>query len=277
MEVIVAGAAHKPSDVVACESRTVGWYDSIARKTWVYLVQKDGGSDSQIMILPENCGQSQKTEQSRRSHGQQLVRDIGKGEPLQSCKQGRVFSVHEAEVRDYLVIVTLTLIQRLEPEVTLVRALIVGGGRVVGVPSCVRAVRLGYFNKLIAWTNGASAPGNAIQPRQNVFECGVFEGTEPRRVVRPMRAMMGCGERHKPRNAFPAGLAGIYAEEVRNTPVRVNILDPGAVRTAMRAEAMPGEDPATLPPPEAITDSFVALALPSCTRHGDVVQASVSA
>ena len=71
-------------------------------------------------------------------------------------------------------------------------------------------------------------------------------------------------------------LAGIYAEETRNTPVRVNILDPGAVRTAMRAEAMPGEYPATLPPPEAIADSFLELALPSCTRHGEVVKAEVN-
>ncbi|MFP6758611.1 MAG: SDR family NAD(P)-dependent oxidoreductase [Alphaproteobacteria bacterium] len=71
-------------------------------------------------------------------------------------------------------------------------------------------------------------------------------------------------------------LAGIYAEETRNTSVRVNILDPGVVRTAMRAEAMPGEDPATLPPPEAITDSFLELALPSCTRHGEIIKAEVN-
>ena len=71
-------------------------------------------------------------------------------------------------------------------------------------------------------------------------------------------------------------LAGIYAEEVKNTSVRVNILDPGAVRTAMRAEAMPGEDPETLPPPEAIADSFLELALPSCIRHGEIVKAEVN-
>ena len=71
-------------------------------------------------------------------------------------------------------------------------------------------------------------------------------------------------------------LAGIYAEETLNTAVRVNILDPGATRTAMRAEAMPGEDPETLPTPESIAESFVKLALPSCTRHGEVVKAEVS-
>ncbi len=50
---------------------------------------------------------------------------------------------------------------------------------------------------------------------------------------------------------------------------------PGAVRTAMRAAAMPGEDPAALLPPEAITDVFVDLSLPSCVRHGAVVGAQI--
>jgi len=66
-------------------------------------------------------------------------------------------------------------------------------------------------------------------------------------------------------------LAKTYASEVRTTNVRVNILDPRTVRTAMRAQAMPGEDPLSLPPPEAITDTFLALAEPSCTRSGDIV------
>ena len=47
-------------------------------------------------------------------------------------------------------------------------------------------------------------------------------------------------------------LAKTYAEEMRNTGVRVSIIDPGPMRTRMRAEAMPGEDPATLPDPSAI-------------------------
>ena len=54
-------------------------------------------------------------------------------------------------------------------------------------------------------------------------------------------------------------LAHIYAEEVRKTAVRVNPLDPGPVRTAMRARAMPGEDPATLPVPDSIAGEVVRL------------------
>ena len=51
-------------------------------------------------------------------------------------------------------------------------------------------------------------------------------------------------------------LAQTYAEETKNTDISVAIIDPGAMRTNMRAEAMPGEDPETLPAPEALTPMF---------------------
>ncbi len=51
-----------------------------------------------------------------------------------------------------------------------------------------------------------------------------------------------------------------YALEVRNTDkVRVAILDPGATRTQMRARAYPGEDPASVKPPEAVAARVVTL------------------
>ena len=63
-----------------------------------------------------------------------------------------------------------------------------------------------------------------------------------------------------------------YAAEVKKTPLRVNLVDPGVVRTAMRAEAFPGEDPATLKPPADVTDPFVDLACSDCHRHGEIVR-----
>ena len=48
-----------------------------------------------------------------------------------------------------------------------------------------------------------------------------------------------------------------YAGEVANTRLKVNLFYPGAVRTAMRAKAMPGEDPDTLPRPEAVAPRLV--------------------
>lgn len=48
-------------------------------------------------------------------------------------------------------------------------------------------------------------------------------------------------------------LLGAYAEENRTTGrIKVAIIDPGRTRTQMRARAYPGEDPASLKPPEAV-------------------------
>ncbi|MDG4721217.1 MULTISPECIES: SDR family NAD(P)-dependent oxidoreductase [Thalassospira] len=64
-----------------------------------------------------------------------------------------------------------------------------------------------------------------------------------------------------------------YAQELEESKVRVNLVNPGRIRTKMRAEAYPGEDPETLPTPDSITDVFVDLAEASCTKHGEVVDA----
>ncbi len=64
-----------------------------------------------------------------------------------------------------------------------------------------------------------------------------------------------------------------YAAEVAKTSVRANLVNPGATRTRMRAEAFPGEDPERLKPPESVTDLFVELASAACVRNGEVVDA----
>ena len=56
--------------------------------------------------------------------------------------------------------------------------------------------------------------------------------------------------------AFLAALSGC-------TSLRVNLFYPGAVRTAMRAKAMPGEDPATLPMPADIVGRLIDMIEPS--------------
>jgi NAD(P)-dependent dehydrogenase (short-subunit alcohol dehydrogenase family) len=71
-----------------------------------------------------------------------------------------------------------------------------------------------------------------------------------------------------------AGLEALvksWAAELENTDVRVNLVNPGAVRTAMRAKAFPGEDPMTLPAPEDLGPLFVELSSPECQRNGETV------
>jgi NAD(P)-dependent dehydrogenase (short-subunit alcohol dehydrogenase family) len=63
-------------------------------------------------------------------------------------------------------------------------------------------------------------------------------------------------------------MARIYAAETATTRVRVNLFNPGPTRTRMRAQAMPGEDPATLEPPEKPAAKIVELCLPSFEESG---------
>ncbi|MCC5980654.1 MAG: SDR family NAD(P)-dependent oxidoreductase [Oceanicaulis sp.] len=76
--------------------------------------------------------------------------------------------------------------------------------------------------------------------------------------------------------ASKAGLEALvksWAAELAESSVRVNLLDPGRMRTAMRTRAVPGENPETVPLPETVTPLLVELASPGETRHGEVVRA----
>jgi NAD(P)-dependent dehydrogenase (short-subunit alcohol dehydrogenase family) len=64
-----------------------------------------------------------------------------------------------------------------------------------------------------------------------------------------------------------------WAGELVNTPHRVNLLDPGPVRTRMRAQAMPGEDPNILPAPSEIARHFLTLTAPELTQTGMILHA----
>ena len=63
-------------------------------------------------------------------------------------------------------------------------------------------------------------------------------------------------------------LVRTYAAELKRTNIKVNIIDPGTAATNMRAEAFPGEDPATLAAPDDITERFVELAESSYGESG---------
>ena len=62
-----------------------------------------------------------------------------------------------------------------------------------------------------------------------------------------------------------------WAHEHENDALRVNLLSPGPVRTAMRAQAMPGEDPDTLPAPADVAPLFLELLSEDETRTGAIV------
>ena len=68
-------------------------------------------------------------------------------------------------------------------------------------------------------------------------------------------------------------LALTWAAECEDSNLRVNLFDPGPTATRMRADAMPGEDPKTLPTTAAAAAGLVPLCWPSELRNGCLVRA----
>ncbi len=68
-------------------------------------------------------------------------------------------------------------------------------------------------------------------------------------------------------------LALTYAAECEGSTVKVNLFSPGPTRTAMRAQAVPGEDPATLPGADEIAERLIALCDPALDVSGKTYEA----
>ena len=86
-------------------------------------------------------------------------------------------------------------------------------------------------------------------------------------AVRSLRPFWG------PYSASKAALEAMivtWARESEAHGIKANLVNPGPMRTKMRAKAMPGEDPETLPPPEALAPHIVALLGDDVTETGRV-------
>lgn len=67
------------------------------------------------------------------------------------------------------------------------------------------------------------------------------------------------------------GLIESWAKEHETGKLRINLVNPGPMRTTMRAKAFPGEDPQTLPEPSALVPLVLELVSPACTKNAQVV------
>ena len=65
-----------------------------------------------------------------------------------------------------------------------------------------------------------------------------------------------------------------WAEETRNSTLRVNLVDPGSVATDIRTTAFPGEDRSKLAKPHDVAPAIAALCLDGETRHGEMIRVS---
>lgn len=166
------------------------------------------------------------------------------------------------------------------------------GGEVVTVAADVSseedvkawvAATLDRFDRVDALINNASLLG----PRVGIEEYPTDEWRKvvdvnltgaflcAREVIPALRASKGSmihvssgvGDHGRPYwGAYSASKNGVealsemLAGELKDDGVRSNAVDPGSMRTEMRAAAYPKEDPDTLPEPAEVTDVFVYLA-----------------
>jgi NAD(P)-dependent dehydrogenase (short-subunit alcohol dehydrogenase family) len=154
------------------------------------------------------------------------------------------------------------------------------------------AERFGRLDVLIgnAAELGALSPVGHVDPKQFERMMALNAGAN-QRLIRSLDPLLRaseagraifvtCAQARDPKpfwGAYAASKAALealalcYAGETRRTNLRVNLVDPGPMRTRLRAKAYPGEPPDKVPWPETRTDPFTHLADPACTTHGELV------
>jgi NAD(P)-dependent dehydrogenase (short-subunit alcohol dehydrogenase family) len=107
--------------------------------------------------------------------------------------------------------------------------------------------------------------------RQSEAGRAVFVSSSSARSARPFWGLYAASK------AALDAMVKSYAGEMNTTNVKTNVFYPGAVRTAMRAKAMPGEDPNTLPQPSDIAPKLIDLLSPSVTENGRLFDVTTGA
>ena len=154
------------------------------------------------------------------------------------------------------------------------------------------AARFGHIDILVANAAvlGTLSPMSHTEPKdfERVLKINL---TANFRLIRAFDAMLRQSDagraifvsssaadgRHPYWGAYAASKGGMetmvktWDGELMKTNLKVNIVNPGATRTRMRADAFPAENADTLKPPEAAAEIFVELAEATCMRHGELV------
>jgi len=152
--------------------------------------------------------------------------------------------------------------------------------------------RFGKLDILVANAGllGALSPTSHIEPKvwQQVIDVNLTANYRLIRSLEPLlkrsdagRAIFltsGAARGVRPYwGAYAVSKAGLeslvrdWSGELEKTKLKVNLVNPGATRTAMRAAAYPTEDPEGVKTAEEIAEAFVELALPEESRSGEVI------
>jgi NAD(P)-dependent dehydrogenase (short-subunit alcohol dehydrogenase family) len=140
-----------------------------------------------------------------------------------------------------------------------------------------------------AGTSGPSSPLGHIElkPWQDVMAVNVTANFQLIRCMEPLLRQSDAGRAvfitsaaankalaylgpYSASKAALETLARAWANEVASTSIRINLFSPGPIRTRMRANVFPGEDPMTLDTPEQVAEFIVPMCAPSWTATGKV-------
>jgi NAD(P)-dependent dehydrogenase (short-subunit alcohol dehydrogenase family) len=124
-----------------------------------------------------------------------------------------------------------------------------------------------------AGTAGPSSPLGHIdlKPWNDVMAVNVTANFQLIRCMEPLLKQSDAGAYLGPYAASKAALEALaraWAQETASTQVRVNLFNPGPVRTRMRASVFPGEDPLTLDTPDQVAELIVPMCAPDWTETG---------
>ena len=145
---------------------------------------------------------------------------------------------------------------------------LIGNAAELGVLSPLGHVDPKVFERVMALNAGANHRLiRSLDALLRASDAGraIFVTCAPAREAKPFWGAYGASK------AALEALVLSYAAETRRSRLRVNLVDPGPLRTRLRARAYPGEAEDQVPLPETRTDAFVALADPSCQRHGELI------
>lgn len=135
----------------------------------------------------------------------------------------------------------------------------------LGVLSPVAHIKPDDFDKVIAvnvTANYRLLRSLDVLLRQSEAGRAVFVSSGAARSAKPFWGLYAASK------AALDALIKSYAGEIATTRARANVFYPGVVRTAMRAKAMPGEDPNTLPTPTDIAPKLIDMLSPSLGENG---------
>ena len=147
--------------------------------------------------------------------------------------------------------------------------ILVANAGVLGTISPIGHVEAKVFEKVM--TINVTATWRLIRSLEPLL----LKSDAGRAVILSSSAAHKCKPFWGPYSASKAAveaLARTWAGETQRTALRITSLDPGATRTAMRAQAVPGEDPSTVQHPSEVAKAILSLVSPDFTETGKLFE-----